>query len=765
MNNELSSKFDHHQVEQWISQLSIVQKIRFVLGMGIILPENVDLGEIADAGIAGILDGNPDPVEGVDPNPVPGAAGTTFSLPELGIKPMILSDGPAGIRIEPTRKGTEETFYATAFPIATALASSWDTELIETVGRAIGNETREYGNDVILMPALNLHRNPLCGRNFEYYSEDPLVAGKMAAAMVRGVQSEGVGTSIKHLAANNQETNRTSVDSVVTERTLRELYLTGFEIAVKESQPWTIMSSYNKLNGTYTSESRELLTEIVRDEWGYEGYIMSDWFAGADIAAQVKAGNDLLMPGTLKQLTTLKEKVASGEVSEAELDTNVRRILNILTLCPSQLGYAFSNEPNLRANAETSRKAATESMVLLKNESVALPLKQGQTLALFGNASYDLIEGGTGSGDVNNAYTIPLEAGLEMAGFTIDTSLEETYADYIEQEKAKQPKSSNPLFLVPPISEKPVETAEVEAAAESNDLAIITLGRNSGEFADRTLEGDFLLTETELDLLRKVSTAFRAKHKPVVVILNIGGVIETANWKDLADAILVSWQPGQEGGNAIADVLTGAVNPSGKLPMTFPLSYDSIPAAKNFPGTPVENPKEVVYEEGLYIGYRYFNSFEKPVSFPFGHGLSYTTFDISKARVSNGIFIDSVQVEVTVKNTGDIAGKQVIQLYLSAPEGALEKPVMELKGFTKTPLLQPGEQTRVSLSLDARALASYNPEKAAWIADEGTYTAHIGTSASELLSSTTFEVFETMVVEQLQNRCTPNREIQELSRK
>lgn len=765
MNNPLSAKFDPTQVDLWIYQLSIEQKIRFVLGMGFTLPETVDLGQIADAGISGILDGNPDPVAGVDPNPVPGAAGSTYSVPELGIKPMILSDGPAGLRIEPTRKGTQATFHATAFPIATALASSWNPELIESVGRAIGNETREYGNDIILMPALNLHRNPLCGRNFEYFSEDPLLAGKMAAAMVRGVQAEGVGTSIKHFAANNQETNRTSVDSVLSERVLRELYLTGFEIAVKESQPWTVMSSYNKLNGTYTSESRELLTDILRGEWGYEGLVMSDWFAGADIAAQVKAGNDLLMPGTLKQVHALRAKVASGEVCEADLDTNIRRILSILTLSPSHHGYEFSNEPNLRAHAETSRKAATEAMVLLKNEASALPVKQGQTLALFGNASYELIKGGTGSGDVNNAYSIPLEAGLEMAGFTIDIHLEDTYARYIEEQKSRQPKSNNPLFLTPPIPEKPIGAAVAKTAACKNDVAIITLGRNSGEFADRTLEGDFLLTETELDLLRKVSTAFRENNKPVIVVLNIGGVIETASWKDLADAILVAWQPGQEGGNAIADVLSGAVNPSGKLPMTFPINYADAPASQNFPGTPAENPTEVVYEEGLYVGYRYFNSFEKPVSFSFGHGLSYTCFEIGTARLSNPFFLDSIQISVPVKNTGDTAGKQVIQLFLGAPEEALEKPKMELKAFAKTVLLEAGEKTKLTLSLDARSLASYDPEQAAWVAEKGTYSVSIGTSATDIHCTASFELPESVVVQQLQNRLLPHRPIRELTRK
>ncbi len=759
------NKNTNPQIEKWMTELTLDEKIRLVMGMGMIFPEGTDLQEIAAAGIDEIHEGLPTPVEGIDPNPVPGQAATTYPVTRLGINALVLADGPAGLRIEPTREGDQETYYATAFPIATLLASSWDPDLLEKVGIAMGEETLEYGVDVILMPALNLHRNPLCGRNFEYFSEDPLLSGKMAAAMVRGVQSRGVGTSIKHLAANNQETNRTTVDSVLTERVIRELYLPGFEIAIKESQPWTVMSSYNKINGTYTSESHDLLTKILREEWGYEGLVMTDWFAGRNAAAQLKAGNDLLMPGTQNQHEAIKEAISNGQLTEADLDINVRRILNLLILCPNSLGYDFSNKPELKAHADVSREAAAQGMVLLKNESKSLPLAEGKKLALFGNASFELVTGGTGSGDVNEAYTIPLDAGIEMAGSTIDEIIEARYTQYIEKEKAALIKPKNPLFLPPPIPEMVMDSESVLNAAESNDAAIVTLGRNSGEFADRELESDFLLSETELQLLEMVSKAFRAQNKPVIVVLNIGGVIETASWKNLADAILIAWQPGQEGGNAIADVLFGKVNPSGKLTMSFPIHYEDVPAAKNFSHTPTENPTETRYEEGLYVGYRYFNSFDVPVSYPFGHGLTYTQFEIGRARLSNPFFIDSIQVEVPVKNTGDSAGKQVVQLYLSVPESDLEKPKMELKAFAKTPELQPGEMIKLSLSLDARSLASYDPNKAAWIAEGGTYTVHIGTSATEIHTQTTFECFETQVVEQLQTLLQPESPIQELTRK
>ena len=694
------------------------------------------------------------PVVGETRNLVPGAAGTTYPIPRLGIPAIVLADGPAGLRINPLREGDANTYYCTHFPIGTLLASTWNTELVEQVGQAIGNEVLEYGTDVLLAPALNLHRNPLCGRNFEYYSEDPVVSGKTAAAYVRGVQSNGVGTSIKHYALNNQETNRMKNDVRVSPRAVREIYLKGFEIAVKESQPWTVMSSYNFVNGVYTSESKDLQTTMLRDEWGFKGMVMTDWFGGADAAAQMWAGNDMLQPGRPGQFEDIVEGVRSGRLSEADLDRNVRRVLELIVKSPRFKGYEFSNKPDLKAHAAVTRQSAVEGMVLLENNGVLPLASEISRVAVFGTTSYDFIAGGTGSGNVNRAYTVSLLEGLRNAGYAIDAELEKTYTKYIKEETERlNPKSDDPMAMFMPkirAGEFVPSAGLLDKMVRANDVAIITLGRNSGEFFDRKV-ADFTLTEQESGMIEAVCAAFHEAGKKVVVILNIGGVIETASWKNLPDAVLLAWQAGQEGGNSVADVLKGVANPSGKLTMTFPVRYEDHASSRNFPidmafgmfgkdkdAEPQRNVDYTEYEEGIYVGYRWFDKQGLEVSYPFGYGLSYTRFEWSEASVKPSRGETAVSVKVT--NTGKIPGKDVVELYVAAPQGELDKPVKELKAYAKTRELQPGESQLVTLKVKNSELASYDESASAWVTDAGHYDFMLGSSSRDIRATLCAEI-------------------------
>ncbi|KPK87689.1 MAG: glycoside hydrolase [Bacteroides sp. SM23_62_1] len=714
---------------------------------------------------------------------VPGAAGRTVEISRLGIPTMVVADGPAGLRISPNRNDDPNTYYCTAFPIATLLASSWDVELVHKVGEAMGNEVLEYGADVILGPGMNINRNPLCGRNFEYYSEDPLITGKMAAAMVNGIQSQGVGTSVKHFAANNQETNRNIVNTIVSERALREIYLEGFRIVVEEAQPWTVMSSYNKINGPYASESYDLLTKILREDWGFQGYVVTDWGGGSDAVAQMRAGNDLLMPGQVRQSEEIIKAVQEGTLDEGVLDQNVERILNIILKTPRFKGYAYSDKPDLAAHAEVARQAGVEGMVLLKNRQGALPLEENiKSIAAFGNTSYEIITGGTGSGDVNEAYSVSLVQGLENGGFSVDESLQNEYMNYMREARANQPRRRSFFRGPDPIPEMEIKSNTVRKLADIADVALITIGRNSGEGSDRSAEpGDFYLTDTEKSLIQAVSQEFQSKGKKAIVVLNIGGVIEVASWRDFPDAILLAWQPGQETGNAIVDVIRGKVNPSGKLTSTFPISYDDVPSAENFPG--IETPDttvrqsregqqrpfrrrildaEVVYEEDIYVGYRYYNTFNVPVAYEFGYGLSYTQFEYGNIQVSSAEFDDQLTVSVDITNAGTLPGREVVQVYLSTPAEKLDKPAEELIAFGKTGLLGAGESQTMSFTINQGDLASYDEASSSWIAEAGTYEIKIGASSKDIRQTAEFNLGEELIVKKVNKVLVPEREIDKM---
>ncbi|MEG1738371.1 MAG: glycoside hydrolase family 3 N-terminal domain-containing protein [Odoribacter sp.] len=710
---------------------------------------------------------------------VPGAAGTTFPIPRLGIPAIVMADGPAGLRISPYRDSSEQSYYCTAFPVATLLAATWNTELVEFVGDAMGNEVLEYGCDVLLAPALNIQRNPICGRNFEYYSEDPFLTGKIATAMVKGVQRNGVGTSVKHFAVNNQETNRIANDAVISPRALREIYLKGFERVIKEAQPWTVMSSYNKINGVYTSESKDLLTTILRDEWGYQGMVVTDWFGGRNAAAQVYAGNDLLMPGKVRQQDTIREALKSGRLSMEEVDRNVKRVLELILKTPRFKNYHYSDAPDLKKHATITRKAAVEGMVLLRNEKGTLPLAAGvRHIAVFGNTSYRFSAGGTGSGDVEEAYTISLEEGLTGAGYRLDAELKKQYEAYIKAEQDKIDKKKYNHITPPRIAEWKLTDELIRRKAEVSDIAIVTLGRNAGEYTDRKVVDDFNLCSDEQEMLEKVSRIFRKAGKRVVVIMNVGGVIETASWKEKADAILLAWQAGQEGGHSVADLLSGQENPSGRLPMTFPLHYEDAASSHNFPviagqeavdiyrefytgpkGADRRNIDYTLYEEGIFVGYRYFDKFKVNVSYPFGYGLSYTKFDYKDPVVKKTA--DGYEMSCQIINTGKCAGKEVVQLYLAAPAKTMVKPCKELKAFAKTRLLEPGESETVSFLIPTFELASFDEQAHCWAVESGSYQALWSVSSGDCRKQLHFTVDQNSETEQVHRVLLPVRALEE----
>lgn len=688
-------------------------------------------------------------------NIVPGAAGTTTAIPRLGIPSIVFADGPAGLRIDPKREYDSHTYYCTHFPVGICLASSWNENLVETVGSAIGNEMLEYGVDVLLAPGTNIQRNPLCGRNFEYYSEDPVLAGNMAASYINGVQSQGVGTSLKHFAFNNQETARMGNDVHISEKVAREIYLKPFEIAISKSHPWTVMSSYNRVNGRMTSERYDLLTTLLRGEWGYKGMVVTDWYGGSDPIwrggqtdriANIKAGNDLIEPGETSDVRTIEKGVRSKCLSMDDLDKCVRRVLELIVKTPHFKGVRFSNEPDLKLHADVALKAAVEGTVLLKNQD-ALPLSTATAkVALYGIGSYEPIAGGTGSGNVNRAYTISLVEGLRNEGYAIDDSILNRYSLYIKKAKDNFANDKRNWWRSRPnYAERIPSASQLTDAAKENDVAIITFQRISGEGMDR-VPADFLLKKEEVELVNQVSRAFHHKGKKCIVVLNIGGLIDLKPLKDEVDAILLPWQSGQEFGRSVAGVISGKCSPSGKLPVTWPLELDDVPSTRNFPTKgiafsflqkdlkqyrEVKNIGYTSFEEGNNVGYRYFDAGKKPVAYPFGYGLTYSSFQFSEPTVRR-LSKDTITVETTVKNIGDRCGKQVIQLYVKKATSKNSDQSHELKAFVKTRELKPDEQQTVRLAIAIQDLATFHEKECRWEIEPGRYELELGTSSRDI---------------------------------
>ncbi|MCO5213174.1 MAG: glycoside hydrolase family 3 C-terminal domain-containing protein [Caldilinea sp.] len=631
------------------------------------------------------------------------SAWTTTPVERLGVPELLVSDGPHGVRRVPDIHAVAaQSLPATCFPTASLLASTWDAELLQAMGEALATEAVALGANVLLGPGVNMKRTPLCGRNFEYFSEDPYHAGELASALVEGIQSKGVGTSLKHFAANNQESERFSIDAVVDERTLREIYLPAFERVVKRAKPWTVMCAYNKLNGTYCSEHYTLLTEILREEWGYEGLVVSDWGAVHDRVAALQGGLDLEMPGPKPHRTAaVVEAVRAGTLDEAVLDKAVRHILQIVFRgAETRAGGTF----DAAAHHVLARKVAAEGMVLLKNDGI-LPLRSVDHIAVIGRSAKAPHYQGGGSSHINPTQVdSPFESLMALAG-----DAEVTYSEGYPADDSFQ--------------QSLIDGAA--AAAQVADVALLYIALPSYKESEGYDRADIDLTAQQIALIRAVS----AVQPRCVVILNNGSAVAMSEWIDGVAAVLEAWMMGQAGGGAIADVLFGAVNPSGKLAESFPLKLADTPAHINFPG----DDGQVRYGEGLFIGYRYYDARQMPVLFPFGYGLSYTTFAYSNATVSAATFrdVDGVTVSVDVTNTGSVAGKEVVQLYVHDRKSKLVRPFKELKGFAKVDL-EPGETKRVDIALDFRAFAYYHPGYAQWITEDGDFDLLIGASSADI---------------------------------
>ncbi len=694
-----------------------------------------------------------------------GSAGGTQTLARLGIIGTSLSDGPAGLRITALpsgfkdSNGNQTTRYATQWPNGAARASTWNVDLIEQMGTAWGQEGYYFGNDLALAPGMNIQRFPLNGRNFEYFSEDPLLSGKTSACEVNGFQSQGVGMTIKHFACNNQETGRSNLPTNVSQRALREIYLRGFEYAVKEAQPWSVMSSYNQINGVSTAENPDLLTFVLRNDWGFKGFVMTDWGGQGNASywpsqtgnnaysSMVKAGLDV--SESSGNANSIISGYNAGFITMNDIDSCVRRVLEYVIKTPVFHGKALSTEPSpyATANLELATNVSVESMTLLKNAYIknrpALPIIGGN-IAIIGNGSSNLVLGGTGSGAVNAdpSLAIQIPAALQNI-YNGGTIIDATKLDYPQLSGEMQPTDSQMTELV-----------------KQSGSVVMTLRRSSGEGSDTPKnKGAYYLSDAERNLITLASAKCRAVGKPFIIVMNMGAPMEIESWKALADAILFVWEPGLATGRPIAAVLTGAANPSGKLSSTFPIDvqgyYNNDPSK---PYSPAEDnfgtSSGVTYKEGIFVGYRYYDAFGVPVSYEFGYGLNYSTFGYSNLQLSSNKF-DSLDgtltASVDITNTSKVAGKEIVEFYIGAPGKSMQKPVKELKGFTKTNTLAAGVTQTMSATFNAMSLASFDTIRSAWVIEPGTYVVYAAASAKDLRMVKTFTVPAELVVQTVSN--------------
>ena len=656
-----------------------------------------------------------------------GAAGNTYAIPRLGITSMELADGPAGLRLGSL--GAAGSHEATAWPNPMMLASTWNTSVLAKIGEAIGTEANYYGVDIMLGPGMNIHRDPLGGRVFEYYSEDPYLTGNLAAAWIKGLQENGVGATMKHYAANNAENNRMNINEIISERALREIYLKGYEIATKEADPWAAMSAYVKINGTYCSED-EYLNKMLKDVFGFKGLIMSDWGAYHSPAAY-KTGFDLNTPGGTRApgADSLKDAIAQGIITEKDLDRAIESILNIVIKTntfkkqiydKSEYAAKTKLDSNIaKQHAALSKEAALEGIVLLKNDGKTLPLKNVKTVALMGKLAY---QSGLPSGWGSPIKGMYFEGG-GSAAVVVDLNEVVSLVDALNSGGLNVvQKTQDGKYLAEGMS-----TNDALYAANNSDAAVILIGRPGTEGSDNPVS-NMKLTDEELGLIKNASDAYHSLGKKVIVLLNVAHPIEVDNWDDYVDAVLYIGLPGTYGASAVTDILLGKVNPSGKLVDTWPLEYDYAPTDGNMP-TPTTT--EMTYTEDIYVGYRYYDLHPEVVKYPFGYGLSYTQFAYKSLTLNKNTLDlskdgDKIMVTVTVKNVGDVAGKEVVELYVKANDSKVERPYKELKGFAKTVLLNPGAEQKVTFVLDKSAFEYFDEVVHEWVVEQGTYTIMIG---------------------------------------
>ena len=642
----------------------------------------------------------------------------TRGMPEHGIPQIWLSDGPHGLRKqagESDHLGLNPSVPATCFPTASAVANSWDAALGEEIGAALGEEAAAQEVSVVLGPGLNMKRNPLCGRSFEYFSEDPYLAGKLAAGYIRGIQSKGVAACPKHFAVNSQETRRMASDSIVDERTLREIYLTGFEIAVKEGHPRSIMSSYNLVNGTYANENKHLLMEILRGEWGFDGAVITDWGGSNDHALGVKNGSTLEMPAPGgDSVRELLAAVESGKIAESDIDARLSELLPLVFDTKAALDAA-PREFDAAAHHALARRAAEESLVLLKNEGSLLPLAAGSKVAVIGDFAKNPRYQGAGSSMVNSTQVDVLldkliDSELNVIGY------QQGFDRHGKPDAALQ-KSACEL-------------------ATQADTVVLCMGLDEIAESEGLDRSNLRLAQNQVDLLQAVA----AVNPKIVVVLYSGSVVETP-WLDNCKALLYAALGGQAGAGAVADALTGKVNPCGKLAETWPLAYADVPSAADF----ATRRKTVEYREGLYIGYRYFTTAEKAVRFPFGYGMSYTTFAYSDMAA------DEQGVSLTVTNTGSVAGTEIVQLYVAKKNSELFRPAKELKGFARV-TLAPGEKQRITIMLDDKAFRFWNVKANRWEIEGGEYELLVGASVEDIRLCEKISVHGTATVHPYEDR-------------